>query len=90
MASPTARHKARKGKKKAQRIEHTEDSNGDALGQLESIGANEGGDLAQWVDLVVVLGMRLSLDELEIKTSVLAGDAHSNGAWVFLGNGTND
>lgn len=49
---------------------HTVDGNGDRLGQLVTIGANEAGNSAKRVDLQIVLGefmWRFRVDYLKIK-----------------------
>lgn len=67
----------------------TIDGNSDDLRQDEAIGALEGRDLAQRVNLAVlsaVVGsrVRLSLDQLQVKAVVLGSDQDGDGATVFL------
>lgn len=66
---------------------HTVDGNGDCLGQLVTIGTNEGRNFAQRVDLQIVLGKFmwwLRMDYVKIKLVGLSYDSNRSGTWVSL------
>ena len=65
----------------------TVDSDGDGLRENEAVGALEGGDLSELVDLQVVgrdaLG-RLGVDELDVEAILLCDSEEGGGARVTL------
>ena len=67
--------------------ELTVDSNGNGLAENEAVGALEGRDLAELVELQVLGGdafSRHGLDELKVKTVLLRNGEQRSGARVAL------
>lgn len=65
----------------------TVNSDGNALGEDETISALEGGDLSELVELQVLCGntlRRLSLDKLNVEAILLCDREESSGARVTL------
>lgn len=67
-------------------MERTVDGEGNALGEDEAVGANEGGDLGLLVGLPVLLGdvVEVNVDDVEVKTVGLRNREHGGGARVVL------
>lgn len=66
----------------------TVDGNGDALGENVAVGALEGGDLSELVQLEVLSGYtlgRLGVDNLKVKAVGLGDSTQGGGAGVALG-----
>lgn len=70
---------------------HTVDGDGDGLSEDEAIGTNEGGDLAQRVELGVLSALvergvhiALSRDHLDVQVIALGRDQDRDGARVVL------